>query len=171
MNPDEPLKPTRRFDVSLSHEIDFPVVRTGRVRNRLFRLPPPETELFLCALESGFISATPKVGVVHVKFLASDREEIVPPGVIDDGRLSWTTVRFDATRVLDAGDDEVRWVVLRAGLLGLLAIAEKKTKDPSVAGFIRSAHSGIPTSEFPAFPAPTDEQHRLFHQHALFSGA
>lgn len=163
------MKPTRRFYVEVSNELDFPTVRSGRVRVRLFRLDPPETELFLCALDSGFIPATPKVGGVHIKFLASDREEIAPPGVLEEGRLAWTSVRFDATRVLVAGDDEIRWSILKAGLFGLLAIAEAKTKDRSVIDFIRSAYSSVPTSSFPPFPDPTEEQHQLFHQHALFS--
>lgn len=158
----------RRFNLSTSMKLDFPTVRSGRVLDTLRKVGAPENRIFLCALESGLIQAAPKLAVVHIDFLASDREELVSAPT-REGKSVFAVVRFDAGNVLSGDASESAWRLYRAGLLALLAIAELNAPGHPACSHIRAVHSSSPTSDFPSFPDPTPEQWDLFHAFALFS--
>lgn len=151
-------------------QLDVPVVRSGRVIDRLRRLGSPDCPLFICALESGLVAAVPKLSVVHIDFLASDREEQAASPAVE-GKSAFATVRFDARSVLEADEADIRWRIHRAGLLALLSIADLTAPGHPACGHLRSLHASCPTGSFPVFPAPTEEQWELFHDYALYSKA
>jgi len=162
------MKPHRRFNLYTSKQLDFPTIRSGRVLDRLSKIGLPEHSLFLCALESGLVHAASKLSAITIDFLASDREELVDAPT-EDGRTIRVAVRFDATNLLDGKDSETRWRLYKAGILGLLAIAERKIPSHPARHFITSAHAAIPATCSSEFPIPTDEQWAIFYDFALYS--
>jgi hypothetical protein len=139
------------------------------VHDKLKRLVgKTEYPLFACALESGFLEATPKLREVHVQFLATDREEVVD-GPMEEGKSISVVVRFDATKALEATEAETCWRLYGAGLAGLLHIAGERVANRTVSDSIRSVRASLPVSEFPDFPIPTDEQWSTFDEYAFYS--
>lgn len=164
------MKPTRRFHLTSDYALDYPTIRTGRVINRLRGVSPVDTQLFTFLLESGLMEGAPKAHGVHIFYLASDKEDIAEAPVTD-GKIINVAVKFPAINALDATNDEVRWRMYGAGLLGLLKIAEHINACSDTRNKIKSARESIPTDNFPCFPEPTEQDIQLEYEYYSFSRA
>ncbi|WP_374602208.1 hypothetical protein [Arenimonas sp.] len=159
---------TRRFRLSSNLGVDFPTIKTGRVRNRLGRVRGVDCELFGSALRCGLVDGAPKLREIRLTTLASDREAVAGEPIFEKGTVS-VTVLFDAREALDASEDEIRWRILRAGLLALGAVARRAEAGQAVVAALESTHEVVPAGNFPAFPEASQQDVDLYYRYETFS--
>lgn len=163
-----PANTIRRFRLSSDVGLDFPTIKTGRVLNRLGRVRGVDCELFGSALRCGLVDGARKLREIRLTNLASDREAVAAEPQFDKAVAS-VTVLFDARSALDASEDEIRWRLYRAGLAGLGAIARDAQAGQVVVAALESAYEALPTGNFPAFPAASQQDVDLYYRYETFS--